>query len=41
MAIWECTGSLPGNANATFQNGRLVSKAQFGRKWSGGKATTA
>ena len=30
MYMWEGTGTLIGNMNATFQNGRLIAKAQMG-----------
>ena len=30
MRMWEGTGSWLGNMNATFQNGRLMAKAQMG-----------
>lgn len=32
MYIWEGEGSIGANANATFQNNSLTSKAQFGLK---------
>lgn len=30
--MWEGEGSIGANANCTFQNGKLISKAQFGLK---------
>jgi len=32
MHSWQGSGSFGANMNAMFQNGRLVSKAQFGLK---------
>jgi len=32
MYMWEGEGSIGANANATFQNNSLTSKAQFGLK---------
>lgn len=32
MYTWDGVGSLGANANVTFQNGKVVSKAQFGLK---------
>lgn len=32
MYVWEGEGSIGANANATFQNNSLTSKAQFGLK---------
>lgn len=30
MVMWDGEGSIGANANAMFQNGQLISKAQFG-----------